>query len=201
MKGIEFVDLIRSDRMPSTANSNHGDNESLMGLTTPSSTQASSPSASPALSLTDDRKRNKSESEDNQSQRNRCSEKKTNLLSTRLFSSYLDRILGQIILLLHHRRIHFNLININLPVYYHLPNLIIHRHLHQHRHSPQVHRPILLIQIPTPQLYLFFNIQLLFLKIRFHLHPQQQQAAIQQHRNSRYSHHKPNNHRDNCLME
>ncbi|CAF3628272.1 unnamed protein product [Rotaria socialis] len=48
-----------------------GDNESMMGLTTPLSTQASSPSASPALSLTDDRKRNKSESEDNQSQRNR----------------------------------------------------------------------------------------------------------------------------------
>ena len=60
--------------MASTTNSNHGgDNESLMGLTTPSSTQASSPSASPALSLTDDRKRNKSESEDNQSQRNRFS--------------------------------------------------------------------------------------------------------------------------------
>jgi len=55
-----------------TVNSNHGDNESVMGLTTPSSsTQASSPSASPALSLTDDRKRNKSESDDNQSQRNR----------------------------------------------------------------------------------------------------------------------------------
>ncbi|CAF1560433.1 unnamed protein product [Adineta ricciae] len=63
-----------SDRMTATSattNSNHGDNESLMGLTTPSSTQASSPSASPALSLTEDRKRNKSESEDNQSQRNR----------------------------------------------------------------------------------------------------------------------------------
>lgn len=71
MKDIAFVHLSRSDRMASTANSNHGDNESLMGLTTPSSTQASSPSASPALSLTDDRKRNKSESEDNQSQRNR----------------------------------------------------------------------------------------------------------------------------------
>jgi len=42
-----------------------------MGLTTPSSTQPSSPSASPALSSTDDRKRNKSESEDNHSQRNR----------------------------------------------------------------------------------------------------------------------------------
>ncbi|CAF1424164.1 unnamed protein product [Adineta steineri] len=55
----------------STANSNHGDNESIIGLTTPSSTQPSSPSASPALSATDDRKRNKSESEDNQSQRNR----------------------------------------------------------------------------------------------------------------------------------
>lgn len=191
---------IRSDRMASTANSNHGDNESLMGLTTPSSTQASSPSASPALSLTDDRKRNKSESEDNQSQRNRYSGK-GNVLSTQLFPSYLDRILGQIILLLHHRRIHFNLININLPVYYQLLNPIIHRHLHQHRHSPQVHHPILLIQIPIPQPYLFFNIQPLFLKIRFHRHPQQQQVAIQPHRNSRYSHHKPNNHRDNCLME
>ena len=43
----------------------------MMGLTTPSSTQPSSPSASPALSSTEDRKRNKSESEDNQSQRNR----------------------------------------------------------------------------------------------------------------------------------
>jgi len=40
-----------------------------MGLTTPSSTQPSSPSASPALSATDDRKRNKSESEDSQSHR------------------------------------------------------------------------------------------------------------------------------------
>jgi hypothetical protein len=55
----------------STTNSNHGDNESIMGLTTPSSTQPSSPSASPALSATDDRKRNKSESEDSQSNRNR----------------------------------------------------------------------------------------------------------------------------------
>ncbi len=63
--------LIRLDRVTSISNSNHGDNESILGLTTPSSTQASSPSASPALSLTDDRKRNKSESEDNQSQRNR----------------------------------------------------------------------------------------------------------------------------------
>ncbi|CAF2713930.1 unnamed protein product [Rotaria sp. Silwood2] len=53
-------------------NSNHGDNESTMSLTTPSSTQPSSPTASPAISTTiDDRKRNKSESEDNQSQRNR----------------------------------------------------------------------------------------------------------------------------------
>ena len=42
-----------------------------MGLTTPTSTQTSSPIASPALSFTDDRKRNKSESEDNQSQRHR----------------------------------------------------------------------------------------------------------------------------------
>ena len=42
--------------MTTTAYSNHGDNESIIGLTTPSSTQASSPSASPALSLTDDRK-------------------------------------------------------------------------------------------------------------------------------------------------
>ncbi|CAF0931984.1 unnamed protein product [Rotaria sordida] len=52
-------------------NSNHGDNESTMSLTTPSSTQPSSPTASPALSAIDDRKRNKSDSEDNQSQRNR----------------------------------------------------------------------------------------------------------------------------------
>lgn len=59
------------DRLTATSSSNHGDNESIFGLTTPSSTQASSPSASPALSLTDDRKRNKSESEDNQSQRDR----------------------------------------------------------------------------------------------------------------------------------
>lgn len=42
-----------------------------MSLTTPSSTQPSSPSASPAVLSFDDRKRNKSESEDNQSQRNR----------------------------------------------------------------------------------------------------------------------------------
>lgn len=62
--------LSRTERTM-TVNSNYGDSESMMGLTTPSSTQASSPSASPALSLTDDRKRNKSESEDNQSQRNR----------------------------------------------------------------------------------------------------------------------------------
>ena len=62
----------RSERLITSAtNSNHEDNESAMGLTTPSSTQPSSPSASPALSSTDDRKRNKSESEDNQSQRNR----------------------------------------------------------------------------------------------------------------------------------
>jgi len=60
----------------SASNSNHGDNESAMGLTTPSSTQPSSPSASPALSSTDDRKRNKSESEDNHPQRNRYSIKK-----------------------------------------------------------------------------------------------------------------------------
>ncbi|CAF1629130.1 unnamed protein product [Adineta ricciae] len=61
-----------SERTPiSTANSNHGDSEPIMGLTTPSSTQPSSPSASPALSLIEDRKRNKSESEDSQSQRNR----------------------------------------------------------------------------------------------------------------------------------
>ena len=65
-----FAFSLRSDRL-TTTNSNHADNESLMGLTTPSSTQASSPSASPALSLTEDRKRNKSESEDNQSQRHR----------------------------------------------------------------------------------------------------------------------------------
>ncbi|CAF4951079.1 unnamed protein product, partial [Rotaria sp. Silwood1] len=52
-------------------NSNHGDNESAISLTTPSSTQPSSPTASPAISTTDDRKRNKSESEDNQTQRNR----------------------------------------------------------------------------------------------------------------------------------
>ncbi len=62
----------RSERTTtSTGNSNYGDNESIIGLTTPSSTQPSSPSASPALSTTDDRKRNKSESEDNHSQRNR----------------------------------------------------------------------------------------------------------------------------------
>jgi len=67
-----------SDRMTSAGNSNHGDNESAIGLTTPSSTQASSPSASPALSLTDDRKRNKSESEDNHSQRNRTNSGATN---------------------------------------------------------------------------------------------------------------------------
>ncbi|UJR22599.1 hypothetical protein I4U23_025643 [Adineta vaga] len=69
-----------SDRVTTTTttNSNHGDNESLMGLTTPSSTQASSPSASPALSLTDDRKRNKSESEDNPLQRNRTNSGTTN---------------------------------------------------------------------------------------------------------------------------
>ena len=46
----------------SFSSSSHGDNESTMGLTTPSSTQPSSPSASPALSLIDDRKQNKSES-------------------------------------------------------------------------------------------------------------------------------------------
>lgn len=62
------------------ANSNHGD-DSLMGLTTPSSTQASSPSASPALSLVEERKRNKSESEDNQSQRNRSNSGVTNTSS------------------------------------------------------------------------------------------------------------------------
>ncbi len=79
---------IRSDRIISTGNSNHGDNESLMGLTTPSSTQASSPSASPALSLTDDRKRNKSESEDNQSQRNRFVKKKTLWLTFELWFQF-----------------------------------------------------------------------------------------------------------------
>jgi hypothetical protein len=62
--------LNRSERTTvSLTNSNYGDNESIMGLTTPSSTQPSSPSASPALSATDDRKRNKSESEDSQSHR------------------------------------------------------------------------------------------------------------------------------------
>ncbi len=62
----------RSERTTTSAtNSNHGDNESFLGLTTPSSTQPSSPSASPALSSNDDRKRNKSESEDNHPQRNR----------------------------------------------------------------------------------------------------------------------------------
>ncbi len=70
---VEWNYFMNSSERPilSTASSNHGDNESMMGLTTPSSTQPSSPSASPALSATDDRKRNKSESEDNQSQRNR----------------------------------------------------------------------------------------------------------------------------------
>ncbi len=63
----------------SASNSNHGDNESAMGLTTPSSTQPSSPSASPALSSNDDRKRNKSESEDNHPQRNRYSIKKESI--------------------------------------------------------------------------------------------------------------------------
>jgi hypothetical protein len=67
-----------------------------MGLTTPSSTQASSPSASPALSLTDDRKRNKSESEDNQSQRNRL----IHIYSLKyvlFFLFYLEQIQVQII--------------------------------------------------------------------------------------------------------
>jgi hypothetical protein len=57
-----------------------------MGLTTPSSTQPSSPSASPALSSTDDRKRNKSESEDNHSQRNRYLIKKFLFLIKTIFS-------------------------------------------------------------------------------------------------------------------
>ncbi|CAF0867299.1 unnamed protein product [Rotaria sordida] len=70
-----------SDRTTNAASS-HGDIESIMGLTTPSSTQTSSPSASPALSLTDDRKRNKSESEDNQSQRNRTNSGTNNLSTT-----------------------------------------------------------------------------------------------------------------------
>ena len=74
------------DRMTSIGSSHQGDNESAIGLTTPSSTQASSPSASPALSLTDDRKRNKSESEDNHSQRNRFIHCKTTLA----FSSPTD---------------------------------------------------------------------------------------------------------------
>ncbi|CAF1414622.1 unnamed protein product [Adineta steineri] len=74
-----------SDRT-TTTNSNHGDNESMIGLTTPSSTQASSPSASPALSLTDDRKRNKSESEDNQSQRNRSNSGANNSSATQISS-------------------------------------------------------------------------------------------------------------------
>ena len=67
-----FLFLYRVERpLISTSSSNHGDNESTIDLTTPSSTQPSSPSASPALSATDDRKRNKSESEDSQSNRNR----------------------------------------------------------------------------------------------------------------------------------
>ena len=66
---ILFLKL-RSDRA-TTTNATHGDGESVMGLTTPSSTQGSPPSASPALSLTEERKPNKSESEESQSQRNR----------------------------------------------------------------------------------------------------------------------------------
>ena len=80
----------------STGNSNHGDSESLMGLTTPSSTQASSPSASPALSLTDDRKRNKSESEDTQSQRHRLNSKNLSF-KLHLSISSLEPIPEQII--------------------------------------------------------------------------------------------------------
>jgi hypothetical protein len=54
-----------------TSDSIHGDNESLMGLTTPSSTQPSSPTASPALSSNDDQKRNKFDIDDYHSQRAR----------------------------------------------------------------------------------------------------------------------------------
>jgi hypothetical protein len=90
----------------SASNSNHGDNESAMGLTTPSSTQPSSPSASPALSSTDDRKRNKSESEDNRPQRNRYS-KENQFHSNKLV--FLDQIQVQIVhqqqvILMHHHQ-------------------------------------------------------------------------------------------------
>lgn len=78
-----------------TVNSNHADNDTAMGLTTPSSTQASSPIASPALSLTDDRKRNKSESDENQSQRNRFV-LRFDLIRSTMFSRILDRIQEQI---------------------------------------------------------------------------------------------------------
>ncbi|CAF2265206.1 unnamed protein product [Rotaria magnacalcarata] len=60
-----------SERTTFYSNSNHGDNESTMSLTTPSSTQPSSPTTSPALPSFDDRRQHKSESEDTQSQRTR----------------------------------------------------------------------------------------------------------------------------------
>jgi hypothetical protein len=144
-----------------------------MGLTTPSSTQPSSPSASPALSATDDRKRNKSESEDNQSQRNRYSIKKESLS----FPSniFLDQILVRMVhqrpvcLMAPHRKIPCY---INNHLMYHL-QIKLHYHQHQ-QHFQQVHHHILLIQQQLQQLSLFYNIQQLFHKILYHQHRQQQ---------------------------
>ncbi|CAF4540534.1 unnamed protein product, partial [Rotaria socialis] len=76
-----------SDRTTFYSNSNHGDNESTMSLTTPSSTQPSSPTASPALPSFDDRKQHKSEPEDTQSQRNRANSSTNGSSSTTITTS------------------------------------------------------------------------------------------------------------------
>jgi len=72
--------------IPSSAtNSTHGDND----LTTPSSTQPSSPTASPALSSTDEQKRTKFDLDDQSSQRKRSNSSTNGSLTTTTTLSHL----------------------------------------------------------------------------------------------------------------
>lgn len=69
----------------SASNSTHGDND----LTTPSSTQPSSPTASPALSSTDEQKRTKFDLDDLSSQRKRSNSSTNGSMSTTTTLSHL----------------------------------------------------------------------------------------------------------------